>query len=70
MIFQNENGSEYCIVAGDDDRALLREMNRGGYVIARDLDWINKVWGGGSYFDEFAEAVEAFLNYQRTEVIR
>lgn len=63
IVFQNANGTDYFIVAGDDRRALLRGINYGVYVIARDLDWIHMCWGGGSYFgaDEFGEAAEAFL---------
>ena len=62
-VFKNDNGSDYFIVAGNDERALLREMSRGGYVIAWGLDWIHMSWGGGSYFsaDEFELAVETFL---------
>jgi len=36
---------DYFIVAGDDRRALLRGINYGVYVIARDLDWIHMVLG-------------------------
>lgn len=62
-VFKNSNGTDYFIVAGNDDRALLRGIDRGGYVIARGLDRINMCWGGGSYFsaDEFELAVETFL---------
>ena len=63
IVFQNANGTDYFIVAGNANRALLRGIDYGGYVIARDLDWIHMCWGGGSYFaaDEFGLAVEAFL---------
>jgi hypothetical protein len=63
MVFKNGNGSDYIIVAGNDDRALLREIDHGGYVIARDLDWVHMCWTGGSYYsaDEFELAVETFL---------
>lgn len=62
-VFQNNNGSDYYIIAGDDDRALLRGMDRGNYVIARNLDWVHMCWGGGSYFaaNEFERAPKAFL---------
>jgi len=64
MIFKNDNGREYFIIAGDDREALLRDMSSGSYVIARGLDWENAVWRGGSYFskDEFEAAVKAFLD--------
>lgn len=63
IVFQNSNGTDYFIVAGSDDWALLREIDRGTYVIARDMDWVHMRWGGGSYFgaDEFELAVETFL---------
>jgi len=63
LIFKNDNGSRYFIVAGDDEEALLREMSRGGYVIAWGLDRENGVWTGGSYYgaDEFGPAVKTFL---------
>ena len=63
LIFQNDNGSDYFIITGDDDRALLRDMDTGNYVIARGLDWTHMCWGGGSYFsaDEFDVAAKVFL---------
>ncbi len=63
IVFQNSNGTDYFIVAGNDDRALLRGIDRGGYVIATNLDWTYMCWGGGSYFgaDEFGKAVKVFL---------
>lgn len=63
IVFQNANGTDYFVVAGTDERALLRDIDRGGYVIARGLDRLNMCWGGGSYFsaDEFELAVRAFL---------
>ena len=63
IVFQNSNGIDYCIVAGTDKRALLRDMNSGYYVIATNLDWRYRCWGGGSYYsvDEFELAVRAFL---------
>jgi len=63
IVFQNSNGTDYFIVAGNDDRALLRGIDRGSYVIAWGLDWAHMCWGGGSYFgaDEFELAVRAFL---------
>jgi hypothetical protein len=70
LIFANDNGFDYVVVAGNDERALLRGLHWGGYVIARNLDWTHMQWGGsGSYFaaDEFEKAVNAFLSYQRTE---
>ena len=62
-VFKNSHGTDYFIVAGNDDRALLRGIDRGGCVIARDLDWIHMSWTGGSYYsvDEFELAVETFL---------
>ncbi len=68
-IFENDNGKRYFVVAGDDQEALLRDMDRGGYVIARGLDWTNMCWRGGSYFssDEFEVAVKAFLEERRDE---
>lgn len=62
IVFQNSNGTDYFIVAGNDDRALLRGIDYGGYVIAHHLDWIHMCWGHGAYFsaDEFEEAVKAF----------
>jgi hypothetical protein len=67
IVFQNNNGIDYFIVAGNDDRALLRDIDRGSYVIATNLDWTYMCWGSGSYFgaDEFELAVRAFLS--RTE---
>jgi len=63
IVFQNSNGTDYFIVAGNDDRALLRGIDYGGYVIARGLDWAHMCWTGGSYYsvDEFELAVRAFL---------
>ena len=63
IVFQNSNGTDYFIVAGNDDRALLRGIDYGGYVIARGLDWVHMCWTGGSYYsvDEFELAVRAFL---------
>jgi len=62
--FENSNGSTYFVVAGNDKRALLREVSLGRYVIARNLNWIEKCWGGGSYFssEEFEVAVKEFLS--------
>ncbi len=63
-VFKNYNGSDYFIIAGNSEMALLREMNLGGYVIAWNLDWVNMCWGGGRYFaaNEFEAAVKAFLD--------
>jgi len=63
LIFENHNGRDYCIVAGDDKKALLRDVNHGCYVVAWNIDWVHMCWGGGSYFgaDEFELAVRAFL---------
>lgn len=63
LIFENQNGSRYVIVVGNNDWALLREMRIGCYVLARGLDWNNGCWGGGSYFavDEFKDAVNEYL---------
>ena len=63
IVFQNSNGTDYFIVAGNDDRALLRGIDRGGYVIATNLDWTYMCWGSGEYFasNEFEIAVKAFL---------
>ena len=63
LVFKNENGNDYCVIAGTDKRALLRDMNSGYYVIATNLDWRYRCWGGGEYFspDEFELAVRAFL---------
>jgi len=62
LIFENDNGKQYFVMAGDDREALLRDMDRGGYVIARGLDWKNMCWQGGSYFgaDEFGIAAKIF----------
>ena len=67
MIFENDNGRRYFIIAGDDRKALLRDMSSGSYVIARGLDWRNKCWQGGSYFskDEFEVAVKVFIDGRR-----
>lgn len=69
LIFKNDNGSDYAIVAGDNDWALLREMSRGGYVIARGLSWTYMSWDGGSYFaaDQFEKAVNVFLGREDEE---
>lgn len=66
-VFKNDNGSDYFIVAGNDERALLRGIDYGGYVIAWGLDRINMCWGGGSYFgaDEFELAATAFLDGEK-----
>lgn len=66
-VFKNGNGFDYFIIAGTDERAFMREMSRGGYVITRDLDWRHMRWNGGSYFgaDEFEAAVKAFLEVQK-----
>lgn len=61
IVFKNYNNSDYFIIAGDNDRALLRNIDSGGYVIARHLDWIHMCWGGGRCFDEFEKATKAFL---------
>lgn len=63
IVFQNNNGIDYFIVAGNDDRALLRGIDCGSYVIATNLDWTYMCWGGGEYFspDEFGKAVKVFL---------
>jgi hypothetical protein len=63
LVFENDNGRDYFIVAGNDDRALLRDIDRGSYVIATNLDWTYMCWGGGEYFspDEFGKAVKVFL---------
>ena len=62
-VFKNGNGFDYFIIAGTDERAFMREMSRGGYVIATNLDWTYTCWGGGEYFasNEFEIAVKAFL---------
>jgi hypothetical protein len=67
LIFENHNGRDYFIVAGDDKKALLRDVNHGCYVVAWNIDWVHMCWGSGSYFgaDEFELAVRAFLS--RTE---
>ena len=64
LIFENHNGRDYCIVAGTDKRALLRDMDSGYYVIATNLDWRYRCWGGGEYFSpaEFGKAVKVFLD--------
>lgn len=64
LIFENDNGSRYFIVAGDDEEALLREMSRGGYVIVWGLDRVRMCWNGGSYYgaDEFEVAAKRFLD--------
>ncbi len=69
LIFENDNGFDYFIVANNDNRALLREMEKGGYVIARGLNWTHMRWSGGSYFstDEFEVAVKAFLGEEGEE---
>ena len=63
FVFENDNGSSYFIVAGNDKKALLRDLRSGSFVIAWNLDWIQMCWGNGSYFaaDDFEEAVKAFL---------
>lgn len=63
IVFQNNNGIDYCIVAGDDKKALLRDVNHGCYVVAWNIDWVHMCWGGGEYFspDEFGKAVKVFL---------
>jgi len=63
LVFKNENGNDYCVIAGTDKRALLRDMDSGYYVIATNLDWRYRCWGSGSYFgaDEFGKAVKVFL---------
>ena len=62
-IFKNSNGLNYFIISEQGKKALLREINKGGYVIAWGLDWANNCWQGGSYYgaDEFEIAVTAFL---------
>ncbi len=62
-IFQNNNGLDYFIIAEKGKRVLLKEINKGGYVIAWGLDWDNSCWTGGSYYgaDEFETAVKTFL---------
>ena len=67
IVFQNSNGRDYFIVAGDDKKALLRDVNHGGYVVAWNIDWVHMCWNGGSYFgaDEFEAAVKAFLEVQK-----
>lgn len=62
-VFKNGNGFDYFVIAGTDERAFMREMSRGGYVIAWGLDWAHMCWGGGEYFasNEFEIAVKAFL---------
>lgn len=69
LIFRNDNGSDYFIIAGNDELALLREVSRGGYVIAHELNWTYMCWGGGSYFaaDDFEGAALAFLKEGRGE---
>ncbi len=63
LLFENDNGRTYSIIAGNDHFAFLRDMDRGKYVIARGLNWETKCWAGGSYFneDEFGIAVKAFM---------
>ena len=41
IIFKNSNGSDYFVIAGNANRALLRGIDHGGYVIARGLDWVH-----------------------------
>lgn len=62
-VFKNGNGFDYFIIAGTDERAFMREMSQGGYVIATNLDWTYMCWGSGKYFvsNEFEIAVKAFL---------
>lgn len=68
IVFQNANGTVYFVIAGNANRALLRAIDYGGYVIARGLDWIHMSWGGGSYYsaDEFELAVKAFFGEGET----
>ena len=63
-VFKNGNGFDYFIIAGTDERAFMREMSQGSYVIATNLDWTYMCWGGGEYFspDEFGKAVKVFLD--------
>lgn len=63
LVFENNNGSDYFIIAGNNELALLRIMGRGGYVIAHGLNWTYMSWDGGSYFaaDDFEGAALAFL---------
>ena len=62
-VFQNNNGLNYFIISEQGKKALLREMNKGGYVVAWGLDWDNSCWMGGGYYgaDEFRAAVRTFL---------
>lgn len=63
LVFENDNGRDYFIIARTDERAFMREMSQGGYVIATNLDWTYMCWGSGEYFasNEFEIAVKAFL---------
>lgn len=63
LIFENDNGNSYFVIAGNDQDALLRSMRNGGYVIAWGLDRKNRCWQGGSYFsaDEFEIAAKIFF---------
>lgn len=62
LIFKNCNGRDYCILAGNDKTALLRETTLGGYVVAWGLDWDYECWDGGSYYaaDEFDAALKTY----------
>ena len=64
FVFKNDNGIDYFLVAGGANRALLRDMRSGAYIIARglDVDRMCGSWSGGSYFsaDEFREVIEIF----------
>jgi len=47
IVFQNSNGTDYFIVAGNDRRALLRGINYGVYVI-RPGTWIGSTCAGAA----------------------
>ena len=62
LVFKNDNGYTYFVVAGDEKCALLRNMQNGSYVVARGLRDDN-CWQGGSYFleNQFELAAKAFM---------
>ncbi|NMA65875.1 MAG: hypothetical protein GX957_06480 [Clostridiaceae bacterium] len=63
LIFCNSNGKDYFIIAGDNKRALLRDMVTKKYVVANGLNWDLMHWNGGKYFwpEEFELASNTFL---------
>lgn len=68
-MFPNYNGRVYCIVAGNDRLALLRDIDCGEYVLARGLNWEDGCWSCGAYFDadEFEMVSRIFVKRCKDE---